>query len=226
MKFITRVLACSLLLLALPTAQAAFLIEVDVDGLDDGVLTFSPNFGFGGDTTTASQSSPSSAVGMSGGDSIFGGNGVNSPDTYLFSYTPGVDGDNLPLAAGTALNTTGSVATGLAAGGAGPYNVYATWPLSNNISGDPVTFTLSDGVGDLFSVTLTTNDTGNEWFYLGTALLDPATTYTLSQEAGSNTFVSMRAAGVLFDAAVPEPTSLALASLVVCGVAVAARRRR
>ena len=40
--------------ITLPLTQvsgAAFLIEIDTDGADDGPITYSPNFSFGGDTT-------------------------------------------------------------------------------------------------------------------------------------------------------------------------------
>lgn len=209
-------LGCAASLCVATSAQAAFLIEIDTDGADDAVLTFSPNFSFGGDTTTASQSAASLAVGMNGGDSIFGGNGSNSPDTYRAHYTPAVDGDNINLT-GQLLNTEGDNGGALVAGGSGTYRIYATWPATQNVSGGLTTFALSDGVTDLFSVQLDQNTIqdeeadggGNEWIYLGTAVLDANTAYTLRQEAGGNTFVSMRAAGYLFDA-VPEPASLGL----------------
>ena len=136
------------------TAHAAVVIQVDIDGLDDGVLTYSPNFSFGGDTTSASQSAASTAVGLTGGDSIFGGNGVVSLDTYVYSYTPGTDGNNYTPAAGTALNNDGDVCTGVLAGGTAVYNVYATWPLSSNVSGGLTSYTLTDGASNLFSVSV------------------------------------------------------------------------
>lgn len=229
-------LAAGLAALVAAPASAAYLINIDTDGADDGVLTFHPNFGFGGDTTTASQSSPTTAVGTNGADSIFGGDGANSPDTYTATYTPSVDGDSIDLG-GTALNDDGDIGSPLAAGGSGVYDVYATWPTTNNVSGGLTTYRLSDGGGDLFSVAIdqntvqgyvdpTNNQTfaGGEWVYLGSAILDAGTTYTLYQESGSNTFVSMRSAGYLFDYfAVPEPTALGLLGAV--GLVAAVRRR-
>ena len=207
------------------TAHAAVVIQVDIDGLDDGVLTYSPNFSFGGDTTSASQSAASTAVGLTGGDSIFGGNGVVSPDTYVYSYTPGTDGNNYTPAAGTALNNDGDVSTGVLAGGTAVYNVYATWPLSSNVSGGLTSYTLTDGASNLFSVSVDQVNTGNEWVFLGAATLDQSKTYQLIQQAGANTFVSMRAAGVLFDAkAVPEPSGFLVA--VLGGTILMVRRRR
>lgn len=208
------------------TAHAAVVIEVDIDGKDDGVLTYSPHFSFGNDTTSATQSSPSTALGLTGGDSIYGGNGVNSPDTYIYTYTPGTVADNLTLAPGTALNNDGDFSSGITAGGTGDYNVYVTWPSSTNITGGVTSFTLTDGVSNLFSLSIDQNNKGNEWILLGSAMLDQSKTYQLIQQAGSNTFVSMRAAGVLFDAttAVPEPSGLLVAA--VSSVFLVVRRRR
>ncbi len=216
-------LTCAALVWTGATAHAAFVVEIDTDGADDGVLTFSPNFGFGGDTTTASQSAASAAVGLTGGDSIFGGDGDAEPDTYLYTYDLDVDGDNLALTAGTALNDDGDTASGLTAGGSGPYNVYATWPFTENVSGGNTTFVLTDDMAnELLNVSLDQNGLGDEWVLLGSVNLDAARTYTLSQEAGSNSFVSMRSAAVMFDA-VPEPASVALLGL---GGLVALARRR
>lgn len=224
-SFICTVLA--LTLVPGVRSEGAFLIEIDTDGADDGSLTFNPNFSFGGDTTTASQSILSTAVGLTGGDSIFGGNGVNEPDTYQYSYTPGVDVDNLVLAAGTDLGA-GNVATGITGGQTGVYNVYATWPFTDNVSGGLVTFTLTGGGGTLFTTQIDQNGQGNAWILLGSASLQSGVGYTLSQTAGSNTFVSMRAAGVLFEAVsvIPEPSSLALVIVGGAGISLFCRRCR
>jgi hypothetical protein len=235
-----RIVAVTFTCLALATAQmasAAFIIEVDTDGLDDGILAFSPNFSFGGDTTTASQSGASTAVGLTGGDSIFGGNGMNSSDTYVFSYEPGVDGDNEAFAAGTPLNNDGDVASGLAAGGTGLYNVYVTWPITDNISAgsEPTNFRLTDGTSDLFTSSYDPNggdgantgvSTGNEWIFVGSAVLDAGTEYQLIQTSSANGFVSMRSSGAMFDLQVPEPSTIVLGCLAFCGGAALIRRRR
>lgn len=205
------------------TTEAAFLIEVDTDGADDAVLTFSPNFSFGGDTTTASQSSPSSAFGMSGGDSIFGGNG-SAFDTYVFSYDPSVDADNLAITAGTDLGS-GNLASGITGGAPGVYSVYVTWPFTANVSGGPTNFSVTTA-GDSFSTSLDQNaggaGAGNEWFLLGDINWTGGA-ITLTQESTAATFVSMRSAGALFEA-IPEPASGVLA-LFAAGL-LGARRRR
>ncbi len=216
------------------SAQASFLIDIDTDGLDDGPWTPHANFSFGGDTTTASTSIKATGVaGLAGADSLFGGDASLGPDTYQVTYNPGLDGDNANLT-GVSLNSEGDIG-GPLAGATGDYNIYATWPATNNVNtanNGLVNFTVDDGVGTVFTVQLSQNTVqdddgdgfgGNEWIYLGTATLDASTTYTLKQEATGNSFVSMRAAGYLFDA-VPEPASLGLMGLG--GLAMLSRQRR
>jgi hypothetical protein len=218
-------------------ASGAFLIEVDIDGMDDGILTYSPNFSFGPDTVTASQSQAGIAVGLTGGDSILG-NGVfgGVRDTYVYTYDLAVDGDNLPLAAGIPLNNDGDLASGFAAGVSGIYRIYATWPLTNNVTGGPTTYTLTDDFSnELFSVLIDQNTAqgqdypgfgvyaGDEWIFLASVYLDGTSAYTLTQQAVDSSFVSMRAAGILFDrVGIPEPTTWTL--MVCCILALAARR--
>ncbi|MCA9258667.1 MAG: hypothetical protein KDA61_05690 [Planctomycetales bacterium] len=234
-------LCLSVALLIAGRTHAGYVLEVDVDGADDGPITYHPNFSFGGDTTTASTSALSTAVGLSGADSLFGGDGVNFPDTYLYTYTPGVDGDNngTNAVAGQVLNTLGDIGSLLTAGTTGPYAIYATWPYTSNVSGGLTTYELSGAGGTLASVSLDQNTagpsrdvngdgqidagSGGEWIYLFTANLDASATYTLSQTSTSNTFVSMRSAGVLFDRLVPEPSGIALALIAMAG---AYRRRK
>lgn len=210
-------------------ASASIIFEIDTDGLDDGTVTYNPNFSFGGGQTSATQSASSSAVGLTGGDSIFGGNG--SPDTYIMSYTPGTDADNQVFAPGTNLGN-GNTATGLTGGVSGEYAVYATWPVSTNVTGGLTNYVLSDGITDLLTTTVDQQQpggvVGGDWVLLGTANLLSGTTYTITQTPTNSTFVSMRAAGYMFElqpAAVPEPSSMILLGL--CGVgAVGGRRLR
>lgn len=228
MKKRSLLVALSIGLLFATTTQAAWLMQVDIDGADDGPITFNPNLSFGNGGTTASTSSHSSAVGLADGDSIFGGDG-NPADQYIITYDPDVDGDNLALAAGTALNAAGDVATGVTAGNSGLYNVYATWPFTTNTTGGGSQFILTDDMANqVFSVVINQNDdgngngTGNEWIFLGSGNIDASKTYTLTQTTLDSSFVSQRLEGILFDA-VPEPTTMALAA--VCGVCMMFRRK-
>ncbi|MEO1495567.1 MAG: hypothetical protein AAFV43_00280 [Planctomycetota bacterium] len=220
-KLIASLLAaCSLL--TTQFVPAAYVIEIDTDGAVNGSVTFNANFAFGGDTTIASTSVASPALGLTGGDSLFGGNGALELDTYEYFYTPTVDGDNLLAPSGTVLNTTGDVASGLVAGEAGVYAVYGAWPATTGVSGNPVTFTLLDTSDNtIASVAVNQNNLDGQWFKLFNApLLDPAATYTLRQQPSQNSFVSMRSAGVLFDLVtpIPEPTGLMLIGLAAAAV--------
>ncbi len=177
-------------------AGAGFIIEIDTDGQDNGVIVFNPNFVFGGDTTTASQSTTANVVGGTGGDSIFGGNGTNVADTYVYTYSPDSQADNLVLAPGTALGE-GNEATGAVGGGPGTYRVYASWPYTENVSGGTVTYTVESSIDSAQSF-VDQNSRGDAWVYLGEVEYTSGA-ITVTQEAGSNTFISMRAYGVLFE---------------------------
>lgn len=212
-------LGMAVMLVGAVSAQAAYMIEIDTDGADDGVLTYNSNFSFGGDTDTASQSAASGAFGMTGGDSIYGGNGVNQPDTYIYVHSPDSQADNLVVPAGTDLGD-GILASGLVGGVPGLYAVYATWPSTTNVTGGLTSYEVITN-GDLFTVQIDQNNKGGNWIKLGEINYTDGT-IRVAQTAGSNTFVSMRAAGVLFER-VPEPATL---SLLAIGSLLIARRRR
>lgn len=219
------ILICGAVLALTLPGHGAFVIEIDIDGADDGPITYSPNFSFGGDTTTAPTSSASTAVGLIGADSIFGGDGVDFLDTYQYTYMPvtiGMDADNTPLAAGTLLNSLDDVASGLTAGLSGLYAVYAAWPQTDNVSGGNTLFEMAHD-GGMLSASIDQNALSNQWIPLGTVSLTEGNSYTLVQTAGSNTFVSMRASGVMFDR-IPEPGSTALLGAALGLLAL--RRRR
>jgi peptidoglycan/xylan/chitin deacetylase (PgdA/CDA1 family) len=182
--------------LALAEARAAYLVQIDTDGADDGRIGWNPDFAFGGDTTTAVESTNTRAPGMSAGDSIFGGNGNSGPDTYVFTYSPGVRADNLFLDRGTPLGG-GDVASGAVGGVPGTYAVYACWPTSTNVSGGLTTYQVTTA-GSTASRSVDQNATGDVWVKIG-EVEHASGAITVTQTAGANTFVSMRAAGVLFE---------------------------
>jgi hypothetical protein len=215
------------------SASAAFLVQIDTDGADDGVLTYNSHFTFGGDTTTASQSAPASAFGLVEADSIFGGDGSASPDTYVYRYDPTVDVDNLVTTGvelGVDLGGSPVSGSGVAGGAAGDYRVYAAWPATSNVSGELTRYTVTSGVNSFFvDVDQNTandpdgDDANDVWLYLGDISYDGSSGIIVTQKSGSNSFVSMRAAGVLFEP-VPEPASCILIAGALTFL-VAVRRR-
>jgi len=245
MKMKLFLVALSVVVLSISQTQAAFVAAVDLDPVD-GPQSLHPNFSFGGDTTAASDSTASFAVGLPPHQSLFGGNGSALGDTYIMSYTPGTDADNFFPASGDLLgSTTGfgtELASGVLGGGSDSYKVYITVPASGNISATSNFTVTGDGAPVvLAAVDLNDGGTGadadagpafvgganNAWFLLGTVDLTAGTTYTVTQDATANTFVSQRLAGVMWEAqtAIPEPTSLALIGLGGMAMLLVNRRR-
>ena len=153
---------------------------------------------------------------MTGGDSVFGGDGVAEPDTYVFTYTPDTDGDNLAAPAGTDLGDA-NFSTGLTAGNPGTYAVFATWPFSSNVSGGDTQYMISaDGATDVVALVDQNSGgagLGHVWVKIGEIDYASGSIVVTQQPSATNSFVSMRAAGLLFEP-VPEP---ACAALVICG---------
>jgi hypothetical protein len=215
-------------------AQAAFIVQPDVDGSSSGTaITINSHLTFGNSTSPPSVSTPSAAAGLQPGNSIFGG-ASPTVDQYIFTYTPGTDADNTTYTLGQNLGN-GNSATGAVGGVSGTYKVYATWPTSANISDNGATPTsyvaTSDGspaTAGLNQDSDTNGNVGNVWVLIGTVNLTAGTAYTVTQTAPSSAFVSMRSAGVMWELqpiSVPEPSSFALVGLCITGL-VAWRRRR
>lgn len=211
-------------------SEAAFIAESRSGG-----KAFA-NFSFGGDTTTSSNSTATSAaVGLTAAiGSVFGGNGATA-DTYVFAYTPGVDADNTTYAAGAILGSTtnfpgqGNVATGATGGATGLYNVYFTAPESTNVANPSSDFTITQNGAPLVLEDANLNNTGtgpdtdpgtafvgganNAWFKLGTVLLNAGSTYSVTQTSNGTGFVSQRSSAVMWEAVgIPEPATFALAA--------------
>jgi hypothetical protein len=212
--------------------QAAFIVEPIAGGKAYA------NYAYTGPGGTAASVSAlgGTALGLSGINlSIYGGDGTT--DRYTFSYTPGLDADNTIFTPGQHLGDNYGVenlASGATGGGSGQYEVYATWIPSSAITGGGTIFNVSsDGpmtvTGPIDqNVGGTGNPGGNAgWFHLGTVSLTAGNTYTVEMTPILSSFVSMRSAGVMWEAIrVPEPSTLALSILGGLGLAIGARSRR
>ncbi|MBN1844951.1 MAG: hypothetical protein JW810_04665 [Sedimentisphaerales bacterium] len=192
---------CLVLALLAGTVQAAFLIEAHSSGLANA--NFSTNSGI------IYTSDPSNAYGRRATSSIFGGS-VN-PDTYTYTYTPGMDLDNVPIPAGINLGN-GDLASGLDGNGIWPYNVYITWPASTNVNAAGCKLIITnDGTDvELDPVNMNTNGTGtpggnNAWYRIAENIrLTPGLSYTVTQIANSTAYCSQRSHGVLWEMRTPE----------------------
>ena len=100
------------------------------------------------------------------------------------------------LAPGTDLGE-GNTATGAIGGGPGTYRVYASWPFTNNVSGGTVTYSIDSSI-DSAQAFVDQNSRGDAWVFIGEVEYTGGA-ITVTQEASSNTFISMRAYGVLFE---------------------------
>jgi hypothetical protein len=225
-------LGAAAVLSLISTSQAAFIVQVDTDGVTQGTAagTLNSHVTFGnGMTGGFSWSAGAAAAGLQPGNSIFGGNSATA-DQYIYSYTPGTDADNATFTAGQDLGN-GNLATGVTGGASGLYNVYACWNSSTNISDDGATPTSYVASGDLGNVTTGLNQdentngalVGGLWAFVGTVQLTAGNSYTVTQTAPNSLFVSQRALAVMWEAAVPEPASL---SVLALGTLAVLRRRR
>jgi hypothetical protein len=202
-----------LMFLTAATVQAAFIVEVHETGR--GYANFSSN-----GTPGYSSFAVSEAVGCIGANSAYGGD--VDPDTYTFTYTPGIDVDNYSMSAGIDLGNdiagNDVFSSGITGGATGLYNVYVSWPSSTNVSGGLTNIaTLSDGGETVVSVNqdgdqVDATPGANEWVLVANDVsLTEGTGYTVTIQPTNSTFVSMRVQGVMWEA-VPEPATLLLLS--------------
>lgn len=199
-----------LVIIALITAgaQAAFMVEAHSSGMANGNFSYN----WDGAISASSTPTPSEAYGVTATNSVFGGGAVAPVmDTYTFSFTPGIDADNLPIPADTDMGNE-NLSSGLVGNGTGYYNVYITWPATTNADPAGCRITITSDGSDIVIDPINVNNGGtgspganNGWYLIASDInLTAGNTYTVTQEANNNSYVSMRSHGVMWEA-VSEP---------------------
>jgi hypothetical protein len=138
------------------------------------------------------------------------------------------------------------LASGQTGGVSGLYNVYFTTPSSTNVDGLGSRFDITNDASTVSLNPVNLNDTNtgpdevagspytgganNRWLKIASLVhLTAGTTYTVTQTANAFSFVSQRAAGVMWELVeadpVPEPSTLLLAALSCVGLFASVRRR-
>jgi hypothetical protein len=204
--------------------QGAFMVETwsgsagyPVPGLANA------NYSGDGRLSNDDYPSPSRAVGVTAASAVYGGTGDH---IYTFSYTPSPfdcpDVDNALFVAGTDLGN-GNLASGLAGGGTGLYNVYATWRQSDNVSTAGANFTITSEDADVYLPMVDQYGLGaaappgsDDWLLIAEGVrLVTGRTYTITQAANEPThWVSMRSHGVMWEFVEAE---VPLADVVAAG---------
>jgi hypothetical protein len=180
---------------------SVFIVETYEDGRGYANFSATPN-GY-------SSYAVSNAVGCTGTRSAYGGDGDDlQSHTYTFYYTPGTDIDNY---------SNGAIVPDYAGGESGLYNVYVSWPYSNNVSGGLTHITASsDGDDSSISVNQDGDDPeatpgAGDWVLIGESLpLSEGNTYTVTMKPSYLTYVSMRAQGVMWQAVLPLHSDLSM----------------
>ncbi|MHC4619905.1 MAG: PEP-CTERM sorting domain-containing protein [Planctomycetota bacterium] len=199
-------------------ASAAFVVE-PYDGSLDGTsgrdydnFTGTPRF------STAQSAAP----GLLASHSAYGS---TAEHVYVYSYSPQTDGDNWDTPAYQYFGN-GAYSTQQPGGQTGYYNVFITWPASENVTATcDLAITHDGGVVEWLSVNMNTGGTvppgtdylgaNDSWLMIAESVLLTADhTYTVTQTASAPDWVSMRSSGVMWEfVEVPEPLTLLLMGL-------------
>lgn len=225
MKKHVSILALLVVCLCVVSVEAAFIVEPYSDGRGTSNFSGTPSF----------SSTKGTAPGLMATKSAFGST-TAFPDIYTFSYTPGSDADNWEVPLDARYFGNGEYSTNLAGGKTGYYNVYITWiPTTGMTSLCNIAVTHDGGSATLSNIDMNTGGTSalaqsldedpiagtvylganNAWLRIATeVLLTAGETYTVTQAATQDAYVSMRSAGVMWEfVAVPEPATLLLLGL-------------
>ena len=205
-KQMSFLLGLTIIILCTQGVLATFIVETHDSGLGFSNFSGTPRY-----TTTQS-----AAPGLEATSSAYGST-TAFPDVYGYSYTPGTDADNWSPAQYTWLGN-GVSSTGLPGGQTGYYNVFITWPESENVPAlCDIEITHDGGTEVVAGINMNTGQSGtpganNSWLPLAMSVhLTAGQTYTVTQIAHADEWVSMRSSGVLWEfVEVPEPTTLLL----------------
>ena len=210
------VAACALVMAVLSmNVYGAFMVETWPGSIGHPVPGLA-NENYVGDGRLSSDEwpSPSRAVGVTAESAVYGG---TVDHVYTFYYTPSpfgsLDVDNVVFTGGTDLGN-GDLATGLVGGGAGLYNVYATWRASDNVTQNNANFTVASEAEDVsllnvqqYGITVPLPPGSDTWLLLAERVpLITGRTYAVTQAAVVDNWVSMRSHGVMWEFVEPiEP---------------------